>query len=49
MDDCQWKIWIAMWSKHMLQVIEHLVDDVDKVSGLCRHLLNVQRDGKPLA
>ena len=30
------------------QAIEHLVDDVDKVSGLATHLLNVAQSGKPL-
>jgi len=34
--------------RHLLQVIEHLIDDVDKVSGLATHLLTVARDGKPL-
>jgi len=34
--------------RHLLQVVEHLLDDVDKVSGVARHLLNTVQSGKPL-
>jgi len=35
--------------RHLLQVVEHLLDDVDKVAGLARHLLNTAQSGKPLS
>ncbi len=31
--------------KGLLQSLEHSLDATDRVSGLCRHLLNAQRDG----
>lgn len=31
--------------KGLLQALEHTLDATDRVSGLCRHLLNAQRDG----
>lgn len=31
--------------KGLLQSLEHALDASDRVSGLCRHLLNAQRDG----
>ena len=34
--------------RHLLQVVEHLLDDVDRVAGVARHLLNVTQSGKPL-
>ena len=30
--------------KGLLQSLEHSLDATDRVSGLCRHLLNAQRD-----
>jgi hypothetical protein len=33
----------------MLQVIEHLVDDADKVAGFSTHLINEAREHKPIA
>jgi len=31
--------------KGLLQVVAHSLDASDRVAGLCRHLLNAQRDG----
>jgi len=31
--------------KGLLQALEHSLDSSDRVAGLCRHLLNAQRDG----
>ena len=31
--------------KGLLQSLEHSLDATDRVTGLCRHLLNAQRDG----
>lgn len=35
--------------RHLLQVVEHLLDDVDTISGLATHLLNAVREGKPIS
>ena len=35
--------------KGLLQSLEHSLDATDRVSGLRRHLLNAQRDGRRLS
>lgn len=33
----------------MLQALEHMIDTVDRTSGVAGHLVNAQKTGKPLS
>ena len=35
--------------KDMLQALEHMLDEVDRLSTVARRLVNAQKTGKPLA